>query len=90
MSINLSQSDFDYIVIGSGFGGSVAAMRLSQKGYKVGVIESGKRWNADEFAKEHKTALQDNTQFVSGTYSGEGQFNLSFSIFTLALRGHAT
>ena len=45
MSTNLSQSDFDfdYIVIGSGFGGSVAAMRLSQKGYKVGVIESGKR-----------------------------------------------
>ena len=43
--------DFDYIVIGSGFGGSVSAMRLSQKGYKVGVIESGKRWAGDDFAK---------------------------------------
>jgi len=55
MSTNLSQSDFDfdYIVIGSGFSGSVAAMRLSQKGYKVGVIESGKRWNADEFPKSN-------------------------------------
>ena len=55
MSTNLSQSDFDfdYIVIGSGFSGSVAAMRLSQKGYKVGVIESGKRWSADEFPKSN-------------------------------------
>ncbi len=43
--------DFDYLVIGSGFGGSVSAMRLSQKGYKVGVIESGKRWANEDFAK---------------------------------------
>lgn len=41
--------DFDYIVIGSGFGGSVSAMRLAQKGYKVGIVESGKRWHADEY-----------------------------------------
>lgn len=45
--------DFDYIVIGSGFGGSVSAMRLSQKGYKVGVIESGKRWEDKDFAKRN-------------------------------------
>ncbi len=32
--------EFDYIVVGSGFGGSVSAMRLSQKGYKIAVIES--------------------------------------------------
>ena len=47
------QSEFDYIVVGSGFGGSVSAMRLSQKGYKVGVIESGKRWKADDFAEKN-------------------------------------
>ncbi len=35
---------YDYIVIGSGFGGSVAALRLAEKGYSVRVIESGKRW----------------------------------------------
>lgn len=43
--------DFDYIVVGSGFGGSVSAMRLSQKGYRVGIIESGKKWARTDFAK---------------------------------------
>jgi choline dehydrogenase-like flavoprotein len=33
--------DYDYIIIGSGFGGSVSALRLSEKGYKVLVIEKG-------------------------------------------------
>jgi len=36
--------DFDFIVIGSGFGGSVAAHRLVDKGYKVAVMEMGRRW----------------------------------------------
>ncbi len=39
-----AQHDFDYIVIGSGFGGSVAALRLAEKGYRVAVIEQGRRW----------------------------------------------
>jgi len=43
--------DFDFIIVGSGFGGSVSAMRLSQKGYSVAVIESGKRWKAEDFPK---------------------------------------
>jgi cholesterol oxidase len=38
------QFDFDYIVIGSGFGGSVSAHRLVEKGYKVAVMEMGRRW----------------------------------------------
>lgn len=38
------QFDFDFIVIGSGFGGSVSAHRLVEKGYKVAVIEMGRRW----------------------------------------------
>ena len=45
------QFDFDYLVIGSGFGGIVSAMRLSQKGYRVGVIEAGKQWKNDDFAR---------------------------------------
>lgn len=42
---------YDVIVIGSGFGGSVAAMRAAEKGYSVGVMESGKRWPDDEIPK---------------------------------------
>lgn len=43
--------DFDYVVVGSGFGGSVSACRLAEKGYSVGVIEMGKRWTAKDFPK---------------------------------------
>lgn len=43
--------DYDYLVIGSGFGGSVSALRLSEKGYKVGILERGKRWKATDFPK---------------------------------------
>jgi cholesterol oxidase len=40
---------YDVIVIGSGFGGSVAALRLSEKGYRVGVLEKGARWRMDDY-----------------------------------------
>lgn len=43
--------DYDYIIIGSGFGGSVSALRLSEKGYKVLVIEKGKWLKANDFPK---------------------------------------
>ncbi|WP_035719176.1 FAD-dependent oxidoreductase [Gordonia shandongensis] len=42
--------DFDVVVIGSGFGGSVTALRLTEKGYRVGVLEAGRRFADDEFA----------------------------------------
>lgn len=45
------QYDYDYIIIGSGFGGSVSALRLSEKGYKVLVIEKGKWFKAKDFPK---------------------------------------
>lgn len=47
------QFDFDFIVVGSGFGGSVSAMRLSEKGYKVCVLERGKRFGAKDYAKSN-------------------------------------
>jgi cholesterol oxidase len=43
--------DFDWLVIGSGFGGSVSALRLAQKGYSVGVLECGRRFADHEFPK---------------------------------------
>ena len=43
--------DFDYAVIGSGFGGSVSACRLAEKGYRVVVIEMGRRWAPEDFPK---------------------------------------
>ena len=43
--------DFDYVVIGSGFGGSVSALRLAKKGYSVAVVERGKRWQPEDFPK---------------------------------------
>jgi cholesterol oxidase len=42
---------FDYVIIGSGFGGSVSAMRLTEKGYSVLVMERGKRFDDQDFAK---------------------------------------
>ncbi|SNS18037.1 FAD-dependent oxidoreductase [Actinomadura mexicana] len=39
--------DFDVLVVGSGFGGSVSALRLTEKGYRVGVIEAGRRFDTD-------------------------------------------
>ncbi|UCD42562.1 MAG: GMC family oxidoreductase [Chloroflexota bacterium] len=42
---------FDFVIIGSGFGGSVSAMRLTEKGYRVLVLERGKRFSDDELPK---------------------------------------
>lgn len=43
--------DFDVLIIGSGFGGSVSALRLTEKGYRVGVLEAGRRFADADFAK---------------------------------------
>jgi cholesterol oxidase len=44
---------YDYIVIGSGFGGSVASLRLAEKGYTVLVLEQGKRYEPGDFPKSN-------------------------------------
>ena len=43
--------DFDWLVIGSGFGGSVSALRLTEKGYRVAVLECGRRYRDEDFAE---------------------------------------
>ena len=50
---NLERTDFDcdVAIIGSGFGGSVSALRLAEKGYSVVVFEAGRRFTEDTYAK---------------------------------------
>ena len=49
--MSVTNGTLDYVVIGSGFGGSVSAMRLVEKGYSVLVLERGKRFRDQDFAK---------------------------------------
>jgi cholesterol oxidase len=43
--------DYDFVIVGSGFGGSVAALRLAEKGYSVCVLERGRRWAPADFPR---------------------------------------
>ncbi len=46
-----AENQYDFVVVGSGFGGSVSALRLSEKGYRVAVLEKGKRYRTEDFPK---------------------------------------
>jgi cholesterol oxidase len=50
---NGSDYDFDFVVIGSGFGGSVSALRLAEKGYRVAVLEMGRRWTPQNLPRSN-------------------------------------
>ncbi len=45
----MSEFDYDVLIVGSGFGGSVTALRLTEKGYRVGVLEAGARFEDDDY-----------------------------------------
>src|ERR1044071_10472013 len=47
----MASFDYDVVIIGSGFGGSVAALRAAEKGYRVGVMEAGRRWRDEEIPR---------------------------------------
>ncbi|HEX4364208.1 MAG TPA: GMC family oxidoreductase [Solirubrobacteraceae bacterium] len=51
MATGARNHDYDWVVVGSGFGGSVAAHRLTEKGYRVAVVESGRRFADHEFPR---------------------------------------
>lgn len=45
-----ARHDYEWLVIGSGFGGSTSALRLAEKGYRVAVLECGRRFADEDFA----------------------------------------
>ena len=68
--------DFDWLVIGSGFGGSVSALRLAEKGYKVGVLECGRRFEDEDFASS--TLRQPRRYFWAPKLGFRGVLRMSF------------
>ncbi len=53
MTIPGDSANYDFVIIGSGFGGSVSAMRLSEKGYRVAVLERGRRYRDEDFPRSN-------------------------------------
>ena len=54
MQTSVGTLDYDWIIIGSGFGGSVSALRLAEKGYRVLVVEKGRRFRTEDFAASNR------------------------------------
>lgn len=78
------QEIYDYVIIGSGFGGSVSALRLSEKGYKVLVIEKGKWFGKDDFPETNWNLRKWMWMPKLGM---EGLFKLSFFRHVAVLSG---
>jgi cholesterol oxidase len=81
-----SEFDFDYIVVGSGFGGSVTALRLVEKGYRVAVIEMGRRWTAENLPK---TSWSLHRWFWRPGVALRGFFNMRFFRHVTIMHGCA-
>src|ERR1700704_2724062 len=65
---HMPRFDYDVVIIGSGFGGSVAALRAAEKGYRVAVMEAGRRWK-DEDLPRNNWDLKDYVWFpAAGMY----------------------
>ena len=75
MATRNQQFDFDFIVIGSGFGGSVSALRLVEKGYRVAVLEMGRRWAPLSFPR---SGLSIHRWFWRPKLGLRGFFNMRF------------
>lgn len=80
------QFDFDYIVIGSGFGGSVSALRLAEKGYRVAVMEMGRRWTRENLPR---TSWSIHRWFWRPRLGLRGFFNMRFFRHVTILHGCA-
>ncbi len=78
--------DYDFIVVGSGFGGSVSACRLTEKGYSVAVIEQGKRWKKEDFPE---TNMNPRKYLWRPGLGLHGFFNIRFFRHMLVVCGNA-
>ncbi|MBZ5566304.1 MAG: GMC family oxidoreductase [Acidobacteriia bacterium] len=81
-----NQFDFDFIVIGSGFGGSVSALRLAEKGYRVAVMEMGRRWTPDNLPR---TSWSIHRWFWSPKLALRGFFSMRYFRHVTILHGCA-
>jgi len=86
MSTPAGQYDFDFIVVGSGFGGSVSALRLTEKGYKVAVMEMGRRWTPETLPK---TSWSLHRWFWRPSLALRGFFSMRFFRHVTILHGCA-
>lgn len=80
------QFDYDFIVVGSGFGGSVSALRLAEKGYRVAVMEMGRRWTPQDFPR---TSWSIHRWFWRPRLGLRGFFNMRFFRHVTILHGCA-
>jgi len=78
--------EYDYIVIGSGFGGSVSALRLAEKGYSVCVIEKGRRFTEDELPNSNWD-LKNWFWMPKFHFTGIQQLTLLHNVFILSGTG---
>ena len=83
---NDSRFDFDFVIVGSGFGGSVSACRLTEKGYSVAVMEQGKRWNKEDFPE---TNMNPRKYLWRPSLGMQGFFNIRFFRHMLVVCGNA-
>jgi cholesterol oxidase len=80
------ECDFDFVVVGSGFGGSVAAYRLAEKGYRVAVMEMGRRWTPESLPR---TSWSIHRWFWRPKLALRGFFNMQFFRHVTILHGCA-
>lgn len=80
------QYDYDFIVVGSGFGGSVSALRLTDKGYRVAVMEMGRRWTPENLPE---TSWALHRWFWRPKLALRGFFNMRFFRHVTILHGCA-
>jgi cholesterol oxidase len=86
MSSQIREYDFDFIVIGSGFGGSVSAHRLTEKGYRVAVMEMGRRWTPENLPN---TSWSLHRWFWRPSLALRGFFSMRFFRHVTILHGCA-